>query len=125
MPSPDPLPENNHSTLADELEQVVLDFEDLQAELAYDQAKGVLQSLLDRLNLTPREASSLQEEMQRLSTLLQKLDQAVIHIPQTSYASRAQCARNNLFGGLFEIPLRCELKPALYILIFAASLRVP
>ena len=99
MPSPDPLPENNHSTLADELEQVVLDFEDLQAELAYDQAKGVLQSLLDRLNLTPREASSLQEEMQRLSTLLQKLDQAVIHIAVFGLVGRGKSSLLNALVG--------------------------
>ena len=103
MANPDPPPEtgspNAGDTLADELEQVILDFEDLQSELAYDQAKGTLQSLLDRLNLTPREASGLQPEVQRLGTLLEKLDQAVIHIAVFGLVGRGKSSVLNALVG--------------------------
>ncbi|MGF1524828.1 MAG: DUF697 domain-containing protein [Leptolyngbyaceae cyanobacterium] len=99
MPSPDFLPEADNATLADELEQVIADFEDLQSELTYEQAKGVLKSLRDRLNLTPREASGLQEELQQLTGLFQKLDQAVIHIAVFGLVGRGKSSLLNALVG--------------------------
>ena len=99
MSTPDPLLEPDNSNLADELEQVILEFEDLQSELAYEQAKDVLQSLLDRLNLTPREASGLQTEMRHLTALLQKLDQAVIHIAVFGLVGRGKSSLLNALVG--------------------------
>ncbi|MEO0987396.1 MAG: GTP-binding protein [Cyanobacteria bacterium J06639_14] len=73
--------------------------EDFQSELAYNQAKGVLQSLLERLKLTPREASGLQNEIQQLTALLQKLDQAVIHIAVFGLVGRGKSSLLNALAG--------------------------
>lgn len=99
MSHPDPQQHIDGLTLADELEQVVLDLEDFQSELAYNQAKGVLQSLLERLKLTPREASGLQNEIQQLTALLQKLDQAVIHIAVFGLVGRGKSSLLNALAG--------------------------
>lgn len=85
--------------LASELDQVILEFEDLQSELSYGQAQTVLQSMLDRLNLTPREAASLQSEVQNLTRLMQKLDQAVIQIAVFGLVGRGKSSLLNALAG--------------------------
>jgi GTP-binding protein Era len=67
MRSPDMPDVPDANNLADELDAVIVEFEDLQSELTYDQAKGALQSILERLQLTPREAASLEQEVQTLT----------------------------------------------------------
>ncbi|NER80414.1 MAG: DUF697 domain-containing protein, partial [Leptolyngbya sp. SIO1D8] len=99
MSNSDPIPNPDSPDLANELEQVVLDFENLQSELTYDQAKSTLQSLVDRLNLTPREASGLQQEVQRLSDLRQKLEQVVIQIAVFGLVGRGKSSVLNALVG--------------------------
>ena len=85
--------------LADELDQVILEFSDLQSELAYSQAQGVLASMLDRLNLTPREAFGLEAEVQNLTQLRQKLDQTVIQIAVFGLVGRGKSSLLNALVG--------------------------
>ena len=99
MSHPDQQPETSRLNLANELDQVILDFEDLQSGLAYEQAKGTLQSLIDRLDLTPREASGLQQEVQQLTVLFQKLDQAVIQIAVFGLVGRGKSSVLNALVG--------------------------
>lgn len=96
-PAPDPsVPE---PSLADALEDVILDFEDLQAEVNYRQAQGSLQALVDRLQLTPRERASLSQELSRLNRLIQKLDQTVIHIAVFGLVGRGKSSLLNALLG--------------------------
>ncbi|HEY9889385.1 MAG TPA: Era-like GTP-binding protein, partial [Candidatus Obscuribacterales bacterium] len=86
-------------SVVEELEQVILEFEDLQSELTYDEAKSTLQGLLDRLHLTPREAMGLQQEVQSLTNLMQKLDQAVIQIAVFGLVGRGKSSLLNALAG--------------------------
>ncbi|MDB9524460.1 DUF697 domain-containing protein [Oscillatoria sp. CS-180] len=87
------------SNLADELDQVVTEFEDFQSDLTYEQARGVLQSMLERLDLSPREASGLQQELQQLTGLMQKLDRAVIQIAVFGLVGRGKSSLLNALAG--------------------------
>lgn len=80
MPHPDHSSEANPPPLADQLEQVVFDLDDLQAKFNYGEAQNLLQSMVQQLKLTPREMSGLQQEVQQLADLRQKLAQTVIQI---------------------------------------------
>ena len=99
MASSGPPAGDTSDNLVDELDQVILEFEDLQSEFTYRQAKGVLQSLLDQLELTPREASSLGREVQHLTSLLQKLDQAVVQIAVFGLVGRGKSSLLNALVG--------------------------
>ncbi|MEM1281260.1 MAG: GTPase, partial [Cyanobacteria bacterium P01_H01_bin.152] len=85
--------------LVDELDKVILEFEDLQSELTYDQAKGALQSILERLQLTPREAAGLEQEVHSLTQLMQKLDQAVVQIAVFGLVGRGKSSLLNALAG--------------------------
>lgn len=95
----DPTAKVSPENLADELDQVILEFEDVQSELAYGQARGALQSMLERLKLTPREAASLEAEVQNLTQLIQKLDQAVIQIAVFGLVGRGKSSLLNALAG--------------------------
>ncbi len=86
-------------SLAAELEAVVLEFDDLQAELSYHQAQGTVQGLVERLGLTPRETAELAPEVSRLTGLLDKLNQTVIHIAVFGLVGRGKSSvLNGLLG---------------------------
>ncbi|MEM9118042.1 MAG: GTP-binding protein [Cyanobacteria bacterium P01_F01_bin.56] len=85
--------------LVDELDKVILEFEDLQSELTYDQAKGALQSILERLQLTPREAAGLEQEVHSLTQLMQKLEQAVVQIAVFGLVGRGKSSLLNALAG--------------------------
>ena len=87
------------SDLAAELDAVVQDFDDLQTELTYRQAQGTLQTLLNRLTLTPRETTDLQSEVQQLTGLLTKLEQAVIQIAVFGLVGRGKSSLLNALLG--------------------------
>jgi small GTP-binding protein len=100
MPQPDDATARDASAdLAGELDQVILDFEDLQAELSYGEAQAVLQAMLDRLDLTPRETASLHDELQNLTRLMQKLDHAVIQIAVFGLVGRGKSSLLNALVG--------------------------
>jgi len=94
------LPADDAAThLADELDAVILEFEDLQSEFTYDQAKGALQSIMERLSLTPREAADLEVEVQQLNSLRQKLDQAIVQIAVFGLVGRGKSSLLNALAG--------------------------
>lgn len=94
------LPADDGATnLADELDTVILEFEDLQSEFTYDQAKGALQSIIERLSLTPRESADLASEVQQLSGLIQKLDQAIVQIAVFGLVGRGKSSLLNALAG--------------------------
>lgn len=83
--------------LAAALEAVVLDFEDLQAQLRYQEAQGALQTLVAQLQRSARETAGLTAEVQRLTSLLDKLNRAVIHIAVFGLVGRG---KSSLLNGL-------------------------
>lgn len=93
------LPADEAADLADELDTVILEFEDLQAQLTYDQARGALASIFDHLQLTPREATGLQDEVEQLQRLMQKLDHAVIQIAVFGLVGRGKSSLLNALVG--------------------------
>lgn len=99
MSHPEPIPDPSAEALADELDQVIEELGDLQAALAYDSAKGALDSLLERLRLTPREASSLQQEVCRLTELQRKLEQTIVHIAVFGLVGRGKSSVLNALVG--------------------------
>ncbi|MGD1860623.1 MAG: GTP-binding protein [Leptolyngbyaceae cyanobacterium] len=97
MALPDPPADANE--LADELDTVVVEFEDLQAQLTYDQARGTLSNILERLQRSPRETSELQNEVAQLERLRQKLDQTVIQIAVFGLVGRGKSSLLNALAG--------------------------
>ncbi|MEM6517850.1 MAG: GTP-binding protein [Cyanobacteria bacterium P01_D01_bin.71] len=94
-----PEPPADAAELADELDTVVLEFEDLQAQMTYDQARGALSDILQRLQQSPRETSGLQAEVQQLEHLRQKLDQAVVQIAVFGLVGRGKSSLLNALAG--------------------------
>lgn len=90
------MPQND---LAKDLEDVVLEFEDFQSEFAYEQAKGALESIIEQLNLTPREASELGREVHQLTGLMEKLEQAVVQIAVFGLVGRGKSSLLNALVG--------------------------
>lgn len=99
MTHSDSTPDATATNLVDELDQIVVGFEELQNGLAYEEARGVLQSMQDRLNLTPRETSSLKAEVQKLTELTKKLDQTVIQIAVFGLVGRGKSSLLNALVG--------------------------
>ncbi|MGD1907371.1 MAG: GTP-binding protein [Leptolyngbyaceae cyanobacterium] len=90
---------NSHYDLAAALDTVVQDFDALQTQLTYRQAQGTLQTLLERLTFTPRETTHLQSEVQQLTRLLTKLEQAVVHIAVFGLVGRGKSSLLNALLG--------------------------
>lgn len=55
-------------------------FRDLQSQLNYEQAQAALQEIVKRLDLSPRERTGVEAEIDYLRRLLDKLEQSVVHI---------------------------------------------
>ncbi|MGF1459811.1 MAG: GTP-binding protein [Leptolyngbyaceae cyanobacterium] len=99
MSLPEPAADNTEFDLATELDMVIAEFEDLQSEFTYGQAKGALQAIWERLNLTPREAAELESEVTQLTQLRQKLDQAVVQIAVFGLVGRGKSSLLNALAG--------------------------
>ena len=87
------------STLSNELEETILSFEDIQAELYYKQAEDVLRELINHLDLTPRERMGLEAEIHSLDKLLEKLERSVIHIAVFGMVGRGKSSLLNALLG--------------------------
>lgn len=87
-----------------ELDNAIFNFEDIQAELNYRQAQDVLRDLVQNLDLTPKERSGLEAEIQDLEALLYKLEQQVIHIAVFGMVGRGKSSILNALMGraIFE-----------------------
>lgn len=82
-----------------ELDQIVHQFTDLQADLHYRQAQEALRELVDRLDLTAREKSGLETELHHLDRMLEKLDRQVIHIAVFGMVGRGKSSLLNALLG--------------------------
>ena len=64
----------------EELDTTILSFKEIQGELNYKQAQDSLRNLVNNLDLTAKEQAGLEAEVDHLTTMLDKLDQAVVQI---------------------------------------------
>jgi len=87
------------ASLVDELEEAILSFEDIQAELNYRQAQDVLQQVIATLDLTPRERSGLETEISGLEAMMAKLDGMVVQIAVFGMVGRGKSSLLNALLG--------------------------
>lgn len=106
FPQPEFEPWNRHESLdgseADleaELDQAIFDFEDIQADLNYQQAQTSLQDLVNKLDLTPQERVGLEAEISDLQGMLHKLEDQVIHIAVFGMVGRGKSSLLNALLG--------------------------
>ncbi len=74
-------------------------FRDLQAQLNYEQAQAALQELVERLDLSPRERTGVEAEIDYLRRLLDKLEQSVVHIAVFGMVGRGKSSLLNALIG--------------------------
>lgn len=74
-------------------------FRDLQAQLNYEQAQAALQELVERLDLSPRERTGVEAEIDYLRCLLDKLEQSVVHIAVFGMVGRGKSSLLNALIG--------------------------
>jgi GTPase len=82
-----------------ELDDLVVDFQDLQDDLTYRRAQEALGSLVQRLNLTPREQAGVEESLQSLRGLMDKLENTVVHIAAFGLVGRGKSSLLNALMG--------------------------
>lgn len=82
-----------------ELEQTILDFAAIQANLHYKHAQDALRELLVRLDLTPQEQAGLEPEIRGLIQMLDKLERSVIHIAAFGMVGRGKSSLLNALVG--------------------------
>ena len=63
-----------------ELDQTILGFADIQAELNICKAKDALKEIVTNLDLTPEEKVGLDSEISGLESMLEKLEKASVYI---------------------------------------------
>ena len=81
------------------LDEAILSFDEIQAELNYKQAQTALRDLVENLDLTPQERSGLEPEINGLETMLDKLDRLVVHIAAFGMVGRGKSSiLNSLLG---------------------------
>jgi GTPase len=76
-----------------------MDFNAIQAELNYRQAKTTLHDLIDRVDLTDLERSGLEASIEGLTAMIEKLDQSVIHIAAFGMVGRGKSSLLNALLG--------------------------
>ena len=84
---------------AEELDQTIQDFDDIQSELSYKQAQSALSDLVQQMDLTPQEQVGLEAEIQQLQSMLEKLEQQVVHIAVFGMVSRGKSSLLNALLG--------------------------
>jgi small GTP-binding protein len=82
-----------------ELEETILNFSDIQAELNYRQAQTVLRELVTKLDLTERERQGLETEIHSLEMMLHKLDRQVVQIAVFGMVGRGKSSLLNALLG--------------------------
>lgn len=87
-----------------ELEEAILTFADIQADLNYKQAKDSLRELVNHLDLTPKEREGLEAEIRGLETMLDKLERTVVQIAVFGMVGRGKSSLLNALVGenIFE-----------------------
>jgi len=85
--------------LDQDLEAIVGDFRDIQADLHYERARDALRDLVNRLDLTMRERSGLEADIHSLENLLEKLEQQVVNIVVFGMVGRGKSSLLNALIG--------------------------
>jgi small GTP-binding protein len=83
----------------EDLEKALLNFEAIQEELNYQQAHHTLQNLVADLDLNAQEKIGLEQEIDHLCTMLEKLDQSVIQIAAFGLVGRGKSSVLNALLG--------------------------
>ncbi len=104
IPSHPLSPAANPYDLEAELDHAIHSFEDIQAELNYQQAQSALRNLVDNLDLSPKERAGLESEITDLQTMLNKLEGLVVHIAAFGMVGRGKSSVLNALLGqsIFE-----------------------
>jgi hypothetical protein len=81
------------------LEEAIHSFEEIQAELNYRQAQTALHDLVQGLDLTPQERRGLEPEIKGLQSMMDKLDQQIVHIAVFGMVGRGKSSLLNALLG--------------------------
>ncbi|HEY9849462.1 MAG TPA: GTP-binding protein [Leptolyngbyaceae cyanobacterium] len=87
-----------------EMESVIFNFADIQAELNYKQAQTALREIVANLDLTDQERTGLEPAIEDLETMLDKLDRSVLQIAAFGMVGRGKSSLLNALVGekIFE-----------------------
>ena len=96
LPAADPA---TWAAVEQELGDLVVDCQDLQDDLNYRRAQEALGSLVQRLNLTAREQAGVEEALQSLRGLIDKLEHTVVHIAVFGLVGRGKSSLLNALLG--------------------------
>jgi GTP-binding protein Era len=82
-----------------DLEQTILSFQDITAEINYKQAQNSLRNLVANLDLTSVEQAGLEADIEHLSEMLDKLKQSVVQIAAFGMVGRGKSSVLNALLG--------------------------
>ena len=85
--------------LEQDLDNTIFDFGQIEAELNYQKAQDSLRELVRNLDLTPREKSGLEAQIQDLTSFLDKLENSVIQIAAFGMVGRGKSSVLNALLG--------------------------
>lgn len=83
----------------DDIESALLSFEAIQEELNYKQAQSSLRDLVNHLDLTAQEKTGLESDIDRLASMLEKLEQSVVQIAAFGIVGRGKSSVLNALLG--------------------------
>lgn len=84
---------------AEDIESALLSFEAIQEELNYKQAQSSLRDLVNHLDLTPQEKTGLESDIDRLVSMLEKLEQSVVQLAAFGIVGRGKSSVLNALLG--------------------------
>lgn len=82
-----------------DLEQTLFSFQEITAELNYRKAQSSLRSLIGNIDLTAEEQTGLESQIDRLSLMLDKLEQSVVQIAAFGMVGRGKSSVLNALVG--------------------------
>lgn len=83
----------------DKLEQTLFDFAEITTELNYRKAQNSLRDLISNIDLTAEEQTGLELEIDRLTQMLDKLEQSVVQIAAFGMVGRGKSSVLNALVG--------------------------
>lgn len=105
MPTPEESQQQNHNqgqtspTWEVDMDNAIFSFAEIQAELNYKRAQTTLHHLVEKLDLTPRESAGLEQEIQDLETIVERLDRMVVQIAAFGMVGRGKSSLLNALVG--------------------------
>ena len=82
-----------------DLEQTLLGFQEITADLNYRKAQNSLRNLIGNIDLTAEEQAGLEQEIERLTQMLDKLERSVIQIAAFGMVGRGKSSLLNALVG--------------------------